>query len=504
MPMSDRTAARRCATTRRYVVHDIIAARAAPLLLLSAALATAPPPAAAAPRCPDLQRIRCFGLTVPLDRSGALPGTIRLRAARIRSRRPSRPPLIALSGGPGQAGVPFAESYDTILPTAGRDLVMFDQRGTGGSGLLRCRGFERRLRSWFTIPAGSCGRSLGARRSYYTSADSAADLEALRARIRADRIALFSVSYGSRVALEYARRYPQHVERMILDSPVALDGPDSLARETVGAVARVVRTACRTGCGEAAAHPLSDLARLTAQLRRAPIHRRVRRGRHRVPVRVGTDDVLSLLVSGDLDTDLLRAVPPAVKAALNGRSTPLVRLKLAAGATDGGGLISEFSPAVFAATTCEEASFAWDRAADTATRRAQAKAAIDATPEQALTPFDRTAAVRAGLLSMCEDWPAPDRAVTPAPPLPTGIPTLVLSGNLDLRTPLENARTLVASLPGAKLLVERDVGHGVLGSDINGCANPAVAAFLAHRPVPACRRDVSVSIRARASGPSRR
>jgi pimeloyl-ACP methyl ester carboxylesterase len=484
------------------VVHDIIATRVALLLMLSAALAIVPPPrtVAAAGSCPVLQGIRCFSLTVPLDRAGALAGTIRLRAARIRSRRPSRPPIVGLTGGPGQAGLPFAESYDVILPTAGRDLVMFDQRGTGGSGLLRCRSFERRLGSSLTIPAGSCARSLGDRRSYYTSPDSADDLEALRARIHADTIALYAVSYGSRVALEYARRYPQHVERMILDSPVAPDGPDSLARETVGAVARVVRSACRSGCGGAAAHPVRDLAQLTRRLRRSPIRRLVRRSRHRLAVRVDADDVLSLLVTGDLDPDLLRAVPPAVKAALRGRSAALVRLKLTAIATEDGGLVSEFSPALFAATTCEESSFAWDRAVDPATRRAQAKAAIDVTPEKALAPFDRIAAVRAGLLSLCEDWPAPSRAVAPVPPLSGRIPTLVLSGDLDLRTPLEKARALVAMLPGAQLVVEHGVGHGVLGADPDGCAEPAVEAFLAHRPLPACRPDVSISIAARTSG----
>lgn len=483
------------------MVHDIIAARAALLLLMSATLATTPPPTAAAraPTCPPLQRIHCFSVPVALDRTGALAGTIRLRAGRIRSRRPSRAPLIGLAGGPGQAGLSLAESYDIVLPTAGRDLIVFDQRGTGGSGLLRCRGFERRLGKAFTTPAGSCARSLGARRSYYTSADSADDLEALRTRIRADKIALYSVSYGSRVALEYARRYPQHVERMILDSPVALDGPDPLARETLGAVARVVRAACRSGCGGAAAHPVRDLARLTARLRRSPIRRLVRRAGRRIAVRVDADDVLLLLVTGDLDLDLLRAVPPAVKAALNGRSAPLLRLELAARAIANTGLVSEFSPALFAATTCEESSFAWDRRTDSATRRAQARAAIDATPEKALAPFDRTAAMRAGMLALCEDWPAAKRAVVPAPPLPTGIPTLVLSGELDLRTPLEIARTLVSMLRRAQLVVERDVGHGVLGSDRNGCADPAVAAFLARRPLPACRRAGSASVRDRRS-----
>ena len=73
------------------------------------------------------------------------------------------------------------------------------------------------------------------------------------------------------------------------------------------------------------------------------------------------------------------------------------------------------------------------------------------------------------------------------------MPALVLSGNLDLRTPLEKARSLATALHG-KLLVEQGIGHGVLGLDPNGCATPAVEAFLASRPLPRCERSASVTI----------
>ena len=94
----------------------------------------------------------------------------------------------------------------------------------------------------------------------------------------------------------------------------------------------------------------------------------------------------------------------------------------------------------------------------------------------------------AGLLSLCVDWPAPGRAAPPDAPLPTGIPALMLSGELDLRTPLESARRLAASLPGARVLMERGVGHSVLGADADGCAGPAARAFLLGRTLPRCAR----------------
>jgi pimeloyl-ACP methyl ester carboxylesterase len=418
---------------------------------------------------------------------------VRIRAARIPSRRASRPPLIGLTGGPGQAGVIFASTYEYLLPTAGRDLVLLDQRGTGASGLLRCPSLEREI-TGFATAVGRCGRRLGARRSFYTSADSAEDLEALRIRLGVPRIALYAVSYGTRVAVEYARRHPERVERMILDSAVGIDAPDPLGRETLEAVSRVVRTVCRLGCGGAEEHPVSDIARLVPRLRRAPIRRVLRRGGRTRTVRVGVDDLLGLLVTSDTDPELMRSIPPAVRSALAGNGGPLVRLKLGlAGGDAGSDRVSEFSPAVYAATTCEEATLAWDPAASQTARRKQARAALAALPAQDFAPFDRTAGLNFGLLPLCGAWPARQRVAEPAPPLPTTVPTLVLAGELDLRTPLENARRLARAL-GGRVVVEPGVGHQVLGADFNGCGGPAIEAFLAKRPLPVCRRDASITV----------
>ncbi len=475
------------------MVHDIIAARVVlPLLLVTLAvggLATAPAAAASPLRCPDVPRLRCLSVTVPLDRSGAVPGTVRIRAARV-VRRPgaaTRAPLVALTGGPGQAGVAFANGFARELPAPDRDLVLLDQRGTGASGLLRCPAFERGLALSYFVPAGPCGVSLGARRSLYTSADTAEDIEALRVRLGAQTLALFGVSYGTRVALEYAARHPDRVERLVLDSPVPVGGPDPFARDTLAAVAPVVRAACRFGCPGGGSHPVADLRALVRRLRLAPVRRSVRRGRRVVAVGVSADDLLALLVTGDLSPPFLQDVPRAVREALRGRTRRLALMKLEARAIEGSEPVRRFSSAVFAATLCEESPVAWDRSADPATRRAQAAAALASTPDAALAPFDREAALKAGPLPICGDWPAPERAAPATPALPA-VPALVLSGQLDLRTPTPSARALVAALPGARLVVERGVGHSVLGADPGGCATGAVRAFLADRTLPRCVR----------------
>jgi hypothetical protein len=66
------------------------------------------------------------------------------------------------------------------------------------------------------------------------------------------------------------------------------------------------------------------------------------------------------------------------------------------------------------------------------------------------------------------------------------VPTLILSGGQDLRTPTAGARKLAASIPDAQVLVVPRTGHSVLGTDFSGCAQGAVSTFFAGSPVQPC------------------
>ena len=273
--------------------------------------------------------------------------------------------------------------------------------------------------------AEACARRLGARRSYYASADSAEDIEALRIRLGAAQIALFAVSYGARVAVECARRYRQRVELMILDSPVAPDAPEALARETLVAVPRVLHALCSSYCyGPLRAHAVGDLRRLVARLRRAPIRHALRRGRH-ATVTIGVDDLVDLLRAGDLAPAFMARIPIAVRAALAGDNRLLVRLKLTADSSDTPP-VTDLNPTLTPVTICEETPLSWDSAASPAARKLQARAALD-------------------------DGAHAD-----------------LSGDLDLSTPLESARRLAAALRG-RVIVERGAGHFALMYGYYGC-----------------------------------
>jgi pimeloyl-ACP methyl ester carboxylesterase len=437
--------------------------------------------------------LACARLSVPLDRTGTVPGHVSLLVKRVRARRrggATRPPLFVLAGGPGQSAT-FAfggEFIGSLYPAhRDRDAIIFDQRGTGASGLLRCRRLERSNLLSAGPAAGACARSLGARRAFYTSRDSADDIEAIREQLGAERIALYGTSYGTKLALGYAKRYPARVDRLVLDSVVELDGPDPYYRDSMEAVPRALRSLCRRRCSWTG-DPVADVAALVRRIAsRGPLRGVLidRRGRPRAKrlTRVG---LFSILVAGDFDPSLRAAFPGAVRAALTGDVAPLLRLGRRAFEVDAlPPPPRALSSAVYAATSCEEVHFPWARTTppDEAERHRQAEADALAVPESAFEPFDRATALASDTLELCESWPSAPSAPDFGPgPLPD-VPVLLIEGEDDLRTPVENARRVARLFPRSKLLVVPGTGHSALGSDFSGCSNAAFARFLADRPV---------------------
>jgi pimeloyl-ACP methyl ester carboxylesterase len=92
-------------------------------------------------------------------------------------------------------------------------------------------------------------------------------------------------------------------------------------------------------------------------------------------------------------------------------------------------------------------------------------------------PFDRATLVGNGFVRECLPWPPAQP--TPAPParLPP-VPTLLLSGDHDLSTPLEWARREAAAAPRGRLLVDHGAGHSVQSRSHDPAALRAVLRFL--------------------------
>ena len=461
------------------------------------ALASVPPAAAALrfKRCGGFG-FRCAKLKVPVDRTGAVPGEVSLHIERVRARkRPAVGATFVLAGGPGQsATLAFGGDSLGVLEPAfrRRDLILFDQRGTGRSGLLRCRRLERANILDAGLPAADCAARLGPRRAFYTTPDTVEDIEAIRRALGGPKIALFGTSYGTKVALAYALRYPANVERLVLDSVVEADGPNGLYLDSFEAAPRALTALCRTVCRRFTADPVADVQALVARLAAGPLRGAVydRRGRRRI-VELTRTDVFSILVSGDFDASLRASFPAAVHSALRGDLAPVLRLRRRSIEIESpGGVSRAFSTATYAATTCEETQLPWARTAPFDQRRAQAAAYADGVPSEAFSPFDRLTALDNDLINLCEFWTAaPVAPVFGAGPLPD-VPVLLLEGEDDVRTPVEAARRVAAQFPRARLYVAHATGHSALGSDFSGCVERAFTRFFLGRRMPGPCRGV--------------
>jgi pimeloyl-ACP methyl ester carboxylesterase len=183
-------------------------------------------------------------------------------------------PIVMIAGGPGQSAL---ESYPQIHGAfadarRNRHVVLLDARGTGGSNPLKCADDEGR--SAFTGEgedtaaaarafAEHCRDTLSKDSDlrFYGTADHVRDLDLVRARLGAPQLNLVGVSYGTRVAQQYAKRFPERARTVVLDSVVpnglvlgqdhARNLEDALEQQFARCRAA---PACVGGLGDPAAH----------------------------------------------------------------------------------------------------------------------------------------------------------------------------------------------------------------------------------------------------------
>jgi len=463
--------------------------------------------------CPSegVRAARCLRVQVPLDRSGVLPGTIGLR---VRVLPPvsgtANETILALAGGPGQAAAPLL--FELKLALSGpvlraRQLVTFDQRGTGRSGLLSCPGLGRVVDATDGSVAAleqavaGCAHRLGPARAHYTTADSVEDIEAVRTALGVDTLTLYGTSYGTKVALDYAAAHPEHVSRLLLDSTILPEGVDPFERATLASIPRVMRAVCADSGCRFTPDAGADVVALAQQLAPGPLRGPWVDGRghvHRLALRQA--DLLELLVMSDVSPFQRALLPAAIRSARTGDPALLLRLAaIPAPSLDAAGGDSE---AVLVATRCEDGGVPWAAGTPVAQRRAAVDAALAALPPSQLAPFTVEALRSTGSPDLCNGWPESPIA-QPHLPVPD-VPTLILSGDVDLRTPRSYAVALAPRLPHAQVVTVPQTGHSVLGSDPSGCAGSAVKAFFAGSAAAACGRPRRSTFLAPVDPPTRR
>jgi pimeloyl-ACP methyl ester carboxylesterase len=447
--------------------------------------------------CGETPGLQCSTVVVPLDRTGGMPGTVALHVEYLPAEGPQRGTLFLIAGGPGQGsahvfglGSPSSvQLYRYLFP--GYALVAYDDRGTGASGLINCPVLQRAITAdEQQISAAGCATTIGAARDFYSTGEHAEDLDAVRDSLGLSKIALYGVSYGTKLSLSYALAHPDRVERLVLDSVLPPELPDPYSAEVLRAIPRTLNAFCTdTDCRAATRNFAGDVVAVANAYAAKPLAGKVLEPNGKtVTQRVDGIEFLSTLLDGDLNQGLAAELPAAVHAAHHGNTKPLLRLARLHDLSIAQPSV-ELSNGLYAATVCHDGPFPWDPSTPVESRPPLYRSAVSALAPGTLGPFGKWAA-RFGNADFCLRWPSPAGGASfGAGPLPD-IPVLALSGGFDMRTPTANAVSVVARFPHGHLLVVPGVGHSVTTTDPSGCAANAVRAWVqtGAAPVLQCPR----------------
>ena len=382
--------------------------------------------------------------------------------------QPEPDPIMPLAGGPGQGAVQFYAAYAAAFEHVrrDRDILLVDQRGTGDSARMDCPMDEELIEGQYSVKltveyTKTCLEQLPHDPRYFTTSIAVQDLEAVREALGYPRLNLYGVSYGTRVAQHYAKRYPDSTRTIVLDGvvpPQLALGPD-IAIEAQKAIDSIfARCAADDACNERYPDIAASFASLKSRLAKKPVKVSVA---HPVTGRTdslsfGRNELAAAVRLLAYSPRSIAMLPLLVSEAANGNYQPLAaqyQMTLLS-------LADALALGMHNTVMCtEDVPFYSDALID--------KTALDAS---FIGPMQLEA-----LEAICSVWPAGPIDDDFKQALSTEIPTLLLSGSADPITPPHYADMAARNLKRAWLITGRHQGHGQVAV---GCMPRIIERFI--------------------------
>lgn len=429
-------------------------------------------------------RVDCGWLTVAESRGKPDSRSLKLWVAIARSESPgeSEPPLLYINGGPGVATVDYFFPHVLTSPRSKtwpafrkhRDLVFFDQRGSGRSQPVFCPELNQALGQVLkeAPPArealdrnkaayAACRVKMlaqGMDFTAYNSTTTVEDAEDLRRALGVARWNIYGISYGSLVGMEYLRRHPQSLRAAILDSVYPPNSPNGA--EQITSTARsyeAVQRACSLdpGCRERFPDILGLLRRSVERLDAAPLPR-AEGGR------ITGDTLRGIAWMMLVRSQTVPWVPLALERVAAGDEAAIRKLDAQFGGLDGG--FGDISMGQNMAIWCYEV--VGGRTAETV-RLAQERYPYLAARDAIASELDET----------CSAWQPARASLAFQAPVHSEVPTLLYGGEFDPATPYDDAVLAARNLPNATLVFARGASHASFTLD--DCTRGIAHAFLA-------------------------
>ena len=387
---------------------------------------------------------------------------------------PAADAFTVINGGPGGSSIDLlVDMAGAITPfTRERDVVVIDQRGTGRSAPLSCDALTDTTETPDLDDARritkDCLESLPHDPKYFSTSVAVRDLEALRESLGYQQLSLYGVSYGTRVAMHYMRRFPEQTRAVVVDGvvpPTFVLGANIAIRSQITFDALLSRCATAQHCNETFPDLRDQFARVKARLSEQPLALELRHPVTGLPTEIDlTYGHLAIWVRLALYAPETSALIPLIihQAAVEENYLPI-----AANALNVLHQLNEtMQYGMHNAVVCTEDApfFADDEVAE---------------GELEATYLGRD--IYDALAVMCSVWPEGVIDDDMKAPLESDIPTLVLSGEFDPITPPDYGEAILPGLSNATHVIAPGQGHGVLP---RGCV-PRIALEFVEQPDPA-------------------
>lgn len=384
---------------------------------------------------------------------------IELNVARVPavSRRKKLDPLFVLAGGPGMGATTF---FTSVAPAFARirrdrDIVLVDQRGTGSSNGLQCdldedalmRGSDDQLITATRRCLESLKKHADVR--FYTTSIAVRDLDRVREALGYERINLYGVSYGTRVAQHYVRRYPSRSRSVILDGVVPPEvalGP-SIALDAEAALAAVLNR-CRKdpACAEKFGDPTESYHALRRSLQRGAVILSLAdpTSGERTKLDFSTEHLVTVLRLASYSSEQAALLPLSLDLAnREGNYVPLASQYLIVSKAYADAVAFGMHNSV---VCTEDVPFYEPSRID--------RKALDQT-------FLGSGQVDA-LIALCKEWPRGPIDADFHAPLHSNVPALLLSGGADPVTPTRFGEQAAKGFSQGLHIVLPGLGHGQL------------------------------------------
>lgn len=190
--------------------------------------------------------LECATLTVPLDYEHPNGDTIDLALVRVPATSSRKGAVLFNPGGPGGSGFdPIAQSGTVIQSELGLDhfdIVGFDPRGVDRSNGIRCVSDavmdanlylddtpdtpdeQKALDDADSAFVDGCKGKYGDTLRFYSTANTARDMDMIRAGLGDEQMSFLGISYGTYLGGVYATLFPDRVRGMVLDSAFEPNG----------------------------------------------------------------------------------------------------------------------------------------------------------------------------------------------------------------------------------------------------------------------------------------